>query len=536
MIRNVALGKKLICGFSSVAIIAAVVGVMGYRGVKRATETQNAINTQYLPSVNGLWMIKDGQDVIRRVELVMFLPQMTPQEIVGQKKNLGIAWAKAEKGWSIYAPLPKKGGEAALWEEFRKAWNDYRSEHQKVIDLLNGSAADKKEAYDIASYDARDKFRNAQILLDKLLELNIAATDAAVRESDRQAKATVWAALFIAVAGVAGSMILGIWLSASISRNLNLVVASLSENSDQVLSTARSLSASAQVLADGAAAEAASLEETTSAMEEVSSMVNRNSENSARAKDLADRAGSSVERASASMSAMLVSMKEISATSEVTGKIVKSIDGIAFQTNILSLNAAVEAARAGEAGASFAVVADEVRTLAQRVAKEAQSTSELIEEAIRKIHDGTALMEKTHADFRDAASSMNSVTQLVGEISVASLEQARGIGEVGRAITQVDQVTQRTAANAEEIASSAEQLSSWSGSLETTVARIMEMVRGADSVGAGHPVESDAAAAPKPVGKSFSDTLTNTVRETLAAEHPRSAQPTGRPCRQGMSV
>src|SRR5512139_2040916 len=191
MPRKVTLGTKLICGFSSVAIIAAVVGIMGYLGVKRAIKTQNAINSLYLPSVNGLWMIKDGQDVIRRVELVMFLPQMTPNEIAGQKRNLGIAWAKADKGWSIYGPLPKKGEEAVLWEQFRRAWSDYRSEHQKVIALLDGTAADKREAYDIASYDARDKFRSAQVLLDKLLDLNISATDKAVRDSDRQAATTV---------------------------------------------------------------------------------------------------------------------------------------------------------------------------------------------------------------------------------------------------------------------------------------------------------------------------------------------------------
>ncbi|MGE5664223.1 MAG: methyl-accepting chemotaxis protein [Deltaproteobacteria bacterium] len=500
MFRKATLGKKLICGFVGVAVIAAAVGVMGYWGLHRASKTQNAINTFYLPSVNGLWMIKDGQDVIRRVELVMFLPQLTPQELAGQRKNLGTAWAKADKGWAIYAPLPKKGEEAALWQEFQTAWTAYKKEHEKVIALLDGTKADKAEAYEIASYDARDKFRTAQLLLDKLLEMNISATDVAVRNSNRQVGATGVTLLVIAIAGVGGALVLGIGLSSVISRDLKVVVASLSENSEQILSTAMSLSSSARVLAEGAAEGASSLEETSAAMEEVSAMVTQNSENSAESKTLADKVGESVERANASMGATLVSMKEISATSVETGKIIKTIDEIAFQTNLLALNAAVEAARAGEAGAGFAVVAEEVRSLAQRVTGAARNTSDLIEESVRKINGGTTLMEKTHKDFLVVESAVKSMTQLAAEISVSSKEQARGIAEVGRAITQVDQVTQRTAANADEIAKSAQELNGQSNSMEMSVSRILKMVQGVESSRAGQDPAADepAGRVPRP--------------------------------------
>ena len=213
-------------------------------------------------------------------------------------------------------------------------------------------------------------------------------------------------------------------------------------------------------------------------------MTKRNAESAGQAKSLVDRAGMSVGKSNASMASLVTSMAEISRMGEETGKIIKTIDEIAFQTNLLALNAAVEAARAGEAGAGFAVVADEVRNLAQRAAGAAKNTSELIEGTIKKIKDGTALVEKTNVDFGEVASAVTKVTELVGEISAASSEQSRGIDEVSTAIGQMDKVTQGNAANAEEIASASEELSAQALSME-------EIVRGLDSLVKG---EGKAAA------------------------------------------
>jgi methyl-accepting chemotaxis protein len=216
-------------------------------------------------------------------------------------------------------------------------------------------------------------------------------------------------------------------------------------------------------------------------MEELSAMTRQNAENAAQAKQLADRAGASVDKANASMAGMVGSMAQISSKGEEIGKIIKTIDEIAFQTNLLALNAAVEAARAGEAGAGFAVVADEVRNLAQRSAGAAKSTSELIEETIREIREGTALVERTSSDFGDVATNVRKVTELVGEISAATSEQARGITEVGTAISQMDKVTQQNAAGAEEIASSSEEMNAQAISLNEVVGTLQALVRGAAS-------------------------------------------------------
>ena len=142
------------------------------------------------------------------------------------------------------------------------------------------------------------------------------------------------------------------------------------------------------------------------------------------------------------------------------------IDEIAFQTNILALNAAVEAARAGEAGMGFAVVADEVRNLAQRCAQAAKDTASLIEESIAKSNDGKSKVDQVAAAIREITEESTTIKTLVDEVNLGSQEQARGMEQIGKAITQMEQVTQKTAANAEESASAAEELNAQSESLE----------------------------------------------------------------------
>ena len=174
-------------------------------------------------------------------------------------------------------------------------------------------------------------------------------------------------------------------------------------------------------------------------------------------------------------------MKDLDASGENIARIIKVIDGIAFQTNILALNAAVEAARAGEAGMGFAVVADEVRNLAQRCAQAAKDTAALIEESIAKSNDGKVKVDQVASAIRAISEESAKVKTLVDEVNLGSQEQARGIEQIGKAITQMEQVTQKTAANAEESASAAEELSAQSETLKNVVVRLTAMVGGGQS-------------------------------------------------------
>jgi len=171
-------------------------------------------------------------------------------------------------------------------------------------------------------------------------------------------------------------------------------------------------------------------------------------------------------------------MDEISKASDETSKIIKTIDEIAFQTNLLALNAAVEAARAGEAGAGFAVVADEVRNLAMRAADAAKNTAELIEGTVKKVGDGTNLVNTTNEAFGKVAVSASKVGELVAEIASASNEQSQGISQVNTAVTEMDKVVQQNAANAEESASASEEMNAQAEQMKSMVNELGELVGG----------------------------------------------------------
>lgn len=207
-------------------------------------------------------------------------------------------------------------------------------------------------------------------------------------------------------------------------------------------------------LAEGASEQASAVEETSSSIEEISSMMKKNADNSQEGNSLMDATKQILADGNISMKDLANSLQETSAASDNIGKIIKTIQEIAFQTNLLALNAAVEAARAGEAGSGFAVVAEEVRNLAIRSAEAAQNTEKLIEDIIHKIKKGTDLVQKTDDKYREGAVSTNKVSEIISEIASAIKEQSEGIDQVNMAILEIDKVAQSSAGAAEELSAS----------------------------------------------------------------------------------
>jgi hypothetical protein len=289
--------------------------------------------------------------------------------------------------------------------------------------------------------------------------------------------------------------------------------------SHRLTQTAGQITSAAQTLADGASEQAASVEETSSSLEEMAGMTKHTAENSSQAKNLAQQSREAADKGVADMQEMNAAMATIKSSSDDIAKIIKTIDEIAFQTNILALNAAVEAARAGESGMGFAVVAEEVRNLAQRSAHAAKETATKIESAIANTARGVDLSQKVTETLGVIVSKAHEVDKLAGGLADASGETTQGIAQVNTAVGTMGTVTQSNAALAEETAAAARELNDQAESMKATLNDLLALVGGSQSVAA----ESGRDAKNGSPGFAFEPT-SRTSRLSPARNHSPGAE------------
>jgi len=402
----------------------------------------------------------------------------TPEDMKQIETRMAELGKANDEDMKIIKDLLNSEEDRTAYAQVETALAKWRTARAATIEASHSArtAAESSELYAKTHAEVEPLAMAYSITFDKLL----AASTNSVREASASTKAATYSLSAGVLFGVSGAVLLGSLIAFFIirgtSRSLKQVAGTLKDASEQVASAATQVSSASQSIAEGASEQAASLEETSASLEEISSMTKRNAESADTARHLAADTRGATEKGAQQMQEMVNAMSDIQASSGNIAAIIKTIDEIAFQTNILALNAAVEAARAGEAGAGFAVVADEVRALAQRSATASKETAEKIEDSLQKSSRGAELSVRVFEVLKEVKDKTGKMNDLVSEIAHGSKEQAQGLAQVGAAISEMDKVTQANAGNAEETASAAEQLNAQSFAMQENVQELMKLV------------------------------------------------------------
>jgi methyl-accepting chemotaxis protein len=380
--------------------------------------------------------------------------------------------AQIEAGQKESAKLVAACGSAA--PALRTAMDAVNKENAVVLDrVLHGDLGGANEALISTANPQFDALQQALgTYYDSIQSQTAKDIDAQQGAQER----TLLFTLGVVAIALAGLAFYGWRLRNQISDRLRSLASRLSDTSTQVASGSEVVTNSSNSLAKGATQQAGAIQQTSASLEEMSSRTTQNANHARKTKELTSVARVAADEGAESITALGQAMGEISEASNGISKILKTIEDIAFQTNILALNAAVEAARAGDAGMGFAVVAEEVRRLAHRSAEAAKDTASRIDVSIARSHKGAELTGKVSESLRAIVGQVRQVDELVSQVATASAEQSVGISQVNIAVGQMGSVTQSTAATAEESASAAVELRTQVVTLESAVAELQQMV------------------------------------------------------------
>jgi methyl-accepting chemotaxis protein len=475
--KNVKLSVKLTGSFLVVAVITMLVGYMGVSRISLLDKSGSEIyekNLKPLSYITNVAMIFQLEaSVIRDIFLDQFIFSKDSSPHINSLKTLD---QKLNENSEKFTKALTSGADRKAVDQLKSELAHFFSTRDRLINFV--SLSKYADSQDLLRGEFSQIKERISALLDKLSDQQLKSIQKKMEQNSEAAAVASWFTWIFGGLGTSLAVILGFFLSISISRPIKRVADRLKERAGQVTDASAQISSASQSLADGASRQASGLEETSASLEEMSAMTKQNAENAQQAQLMMAQAGQIVGNVSHHMSKMAEAVGEITKTSEETGKIIKTIDEIAFQTNLLALNAAVEAARAGEAGAGFAVVADEVRNLAMRAAEAAKNTSTLIENTIKSIKSGHELTLLTEEAFKKNVEINEKIKLLIDEIATASREQSEGINQVSKAMSEIDQVTQKNAANAEESAAAAEELSAHALGLKEYVKDLSAVIEG----------------------------------------------------------
>jgi methyl-accepting chemotaxis protein len=507
MLKTLSVKAKL----AAIALVAAI-GAGGLAGFNlyAAQESSRALKGVYEANAQALVQLQKIGVVLREVRFRMAGVLLDLMPIPGALNHMVEARRELESSWNaaLAADASSSPDEVRLMGEMRAGWSSVSATLDKVQKAY--AAKDTAALRDILESDWPNVITAFSKPLDQVLPLKEAAGRVAYENSSGMNRPLNVASVVLAGTLIVLILAVAVWVMRSITTSLDEAVnvarqvadgdllteidtgrrdemgrlmqalgemqRSLQRIVGDVRSSARGVSAASAAIAQGngelaqrTEEQATSLEETASSMEELTATVKQNAINARQANELAAGASSVAERGGQLMGRVVDTMGIITGSSRKIAEITGVIDAIAFQTNILALNAAVEAARAGEQGRGFAVVAAEVRTLAQRSAAAAREIKTLIEASAANVESGGKLVEEAGRTMHEIVDGVQRVTAIMADIASASEEQSSGIEQVNRAVTQMDEATQRNAALVQHGVST-------TGSLQAQASRLAEAV------------------------------------------------------------